>query len=158
MLVSVARITAVVALAIAVPISPLLSTQTQAFQYIQEYTGLVSPGILAVFLCGLLYKKTASIAAIIGILASIVVALSLKLLPINMPFIDEMMYTLVLTTAVIIFVSLSTNPEDEDPKAIRTTAETFRTSGGFAVAAYAVLLFVAMIYAALWDPHLGFMF
>lgn len=32
----------------------------QAFQYIQEYTGLVSPGILAVFLMGLFWKKTTS--------------------------------------------------------------------------------------------------
>ena len=157
-LVTVGRITAVVALVIAICIAPLLSTLGQAFQYIQEYTGVVSPGILAVFVCGLFYKKTTSNGAIVGVLASIVIALLLKFLPINMPFIDQMMYTLVLTVAVIVFVSLSSNPVDDDEKAIKTTAETFKTSGGFAIASYAVLLIVAVIYAAFWNPQLGFAF
>ena len=157
-LVTVGRITAVVALVVAIFLAPMLSTLGQAFQYIQEYTGVVSPGILAVFVCGLFYKKTTSNAAIIGVLASIVIALLLKFLPINMPFIDQMMYTLVLTIAVIVFVSLSSNPVDDDEKAIKTTAETFKTSGGFAIASYAVLLIVAVIYAAFWNPQLGFGF
>ena len=48
------------------------------FQYIQEYTGLVSPGILAVFIMGLFWKKTTTKAAIYGVLSSIVIALLLK--------------------------------------------------------------------------------
>src|SRR5574344_502557 len=157
-LVTVGRITAVVALAIAIFVAPLLSSLGQAFQYIQEYTGVVSPGILAVFLCGLFYKKATSNAAVIGVLASIVIALLLKFLPINMPFMDQMMYTLVLTIAVIVFVSLSTNDKDDDEKAIQTTCTTFKTSGGFAIASYAVLIIVAFIYAAFWNPQLGFAF
>jgi SSS family solute:Na+ symporter len=46
------------------------------FQYIQEYTGLVSPGILAVFLMGLFWKKTSVKGAIIGVVSSIPVALA----------------------------------------------------------------------------------
>ena len=157
-LVAVGRLTAVVALVIAIFIAPLLSSLGQAFQYIQEYTGLVSPGILAVFICGLFYKKTTSNAAITGVLASIVIALLLKFMPINMPFIDQMMYTFILTVAVIVFVSLSSNPEDDAPKAIRTTAETFKTSKTFAIASYAVLLIIAVIYAAYWNTDLGFAF
>ncbi|MCR5537008.1 MAG: sodium/sugar symporter [Succinivibrio sp.] len=157
-LVSMGRITAVVALVIAIILAPMLSTLGQAFQYIQEYTGVVSPGILAVFLCGLFYKKTTSKAAIIGVLASIVIALVLKFLPISMPFIDQMFYTLFLTVAIIVFVSLSTNPNYDDEKAIETTAQTFKTSSGFAVASYAVLLIVTVIYLAFWDPVIGFAF
>lgn len=56
-LVNVGRVSAVVALIIACFIAPLLGNIGQAFQYIQEYTGLVSPGILAVFLLGLFWKK-----------------------------------------------------------------------------------------------------
>jgi len=47
-LVTVGRITAAVALVIALIVAPLLKSLPQVFQYIQEYTGLVSPGILAV--------------------------------------------------------------------------------------------------------------
>ena len=157
-LVTVGRITAVVALVIAIFIAPMLSTLGQAFQYIQEYTGVVSPGILAVFLCGLFYKKANSTGAVVGVLSSIVIALLLKFLPIGMPFMDQMMYTCILTIAVIVFVSLSTIEADDDEKAIATSAKTFKTSGGFAIASYAILLIVAAIYAAFWNPSLGFAF
>ena len=157
-LVTVGRITAIVALVIAIFLAPMLSSLGQAFQYIQEYTGVVSPGILAVFLCGLFYKKANSTGAVVGVLSSIVIALLLKFLPIGMPFMDQMMYTCILTIAVIVFVSLSTNEADDDEKAIATSAKTFKTSGGFAIASYAILLIVAAIYAAFWNPSLGFAF
>ncbi len=149
-LVNIGRLTAVVALVIAVFVAPMLGVLDQAFQYIQEYTGLVSPGILAVFLCGLFWKHTTSKGAIIGVLASIPIALLLKFLPISMPFMDQMMYTCVLTIATIVFVSLATSENDDDPKGIVLTAETFKTSGGFAVASYAVMIIVAVLYAVFW--------
>ena len=157
-LVNVGRLSACVALGIAIVIAPMLGALGQAFQFIQEYTGVVSPGILAVFLCGLFYKKTTSNGAIAGVLASIVIALLLKFLPINMPFLDQMMYTLILSMAVIVFVSLSSSEVDDDEKGIVLTAKTFKTSGGFAVASYAVLLIVVLIYAAFWSKDLGFAF
>ena len=49
-LVLTGRISVIAALAIAVFVAPALNTMPQMFQYIQEYTGVVSPGILAVFL------------------------------------------------------------------------------------------------------------
>jgi SSS family solute:Na+ symporter len=49
---------------IAVIMAPLLGGIDQAFQFIQEYTGVVSPGILAVFILGLFWKKTSNKAAI----------------------------------------------------------------------------------------------
>ncbi len=157
-LVNVGRMSAVCALVIAVFIAPMLASLGQAFQFIQEYTGVVSPGILAVFLCGLFYKKTTSKGAIVGVLASIVIALLLKFLPISMPFMDQMLYTMILTIAVIVFVSLSSSEVDDDEKAIVLTAKTFKTSNGFAVASYAILLIVALIYAAFWNQQLGFAF
>lgn len=51
--VNMGRITASVALITAVLLAPQLQNVPQVFQHIQEYTGLVSPGILAVFLMGL---------------------------------------------------------------------------------------------------------
>ncbi|MDF4628649.1 sodium/glucose cotransporter, partial [Vibrio parahaemolyticus] len=108
-LVNVGRTAAVVALIIACLIAPMLGGIGQAFQYIQEYTGLVSPGILAVFLLGLFWKKTTSKGAIIGVVASIPFALFLKFMPLSMPFMDQMLYTLLFTMVVIAFTSLSTS-------------------------------------------------
>jgi SSS family solute:Na+ symporter len=39
------------------------------FQFIQKYTGFISPGILAVFLLGMFWKRTTATAGIVGILA-----------------------------------------------------------------------------------------
>ncbi len=154
-LVRVGRLTAIIALIIAIFIAPLLSSLGQAFQFIQEYTGVVSPGILSVFLCGLFYKKANSKGAVVGVLCSIVIAFLLKFLPLQMGFLDQMFYNWILTTAIIAFVSLSTNEGDDDPKAIVTTAKTFKTTGGFAVASYAILIIVAVIYTAFWNVQLG---
>ena len=149
-LVNIGRLTAIVALGIAIFVAPLLGAIEQAFQFIQEYTGLVSPGILAVFMLGLFWKKTSTKGATIGVLASIPVALMLKFLPISMPFLDQMMYTFILTCAIIIFVSLATSETDDDPKGIPLTKEVFATSTSFKIGSYIVFLITAALYALFW--------
>lgn len=149
-LVPVGRIAVIVSLAIAVLVAPALDTMPQMFQYIQEYTGVVSPGILAVFLMGLFWKKSNSKGAIIGVISSIPVALLLKFLPIEMPFLDQMMYTCLITMVVIIMVSLLTAKTDEDPKSIPLPKETFKTGKNFNIAAYAILLILVVLYTVFW--------
>lgn len=148
--VNTGRITAAVALVVAVLLAPQLQSVPQVFQYIQEYTGLVSPGILAVFLMGLFWKKTTTKGAIYGVLGSIVIALLLKSPAVQLPFLDQMYYTLILTIVIIVGVSLTTNPYDEDPKAIHTTAELFKTTPAFNIGAYTILVLVAFLYAVFW--------
>ena len=149
-LVPVGRITVIVALVIAVVVAPVLESMPQMFQYIQEYTGVVSPGILAVFLMGLFWKKANSTGAIVGVIASIPVALLLKFLPIEMPFLDQMMYTCLITIATIMMVSLVTANYDEDPKSIPLPKETFITSRSFNISAYVLMLILALLYTVFW--------
>ncbi|MBG2800858.1 sodium/sugar symporter [Proteus sp. WDL240414] len=149
-LVNVGRISAVVALIIACFIAPLLGGIDQAFQYIQEYTGLVSPGILAVFLLGLFWKKTNAKGAIIGVVLSIPFALFLKLMPLGMPFLDQMMYTFIFTTVVIALVSLTSTKTDDSVGAIALTDKTFKTQSGFNIASYAIMVILCVLYAVFW--------
>lgn len=149
-LVPVGRIVVIIALAIAVILAPALDSMPQMFQYIQEYTGFVSPGILAVFLMGLFYKKTTTKAAIIGVLISIPVAAMLKYLPTEMPFLDQMFYTCLITIATIVMVSLSTADSDEDPKAIPLTKETFTTGKYFNISAYIIMTILVVLYTVFW--------
>ena len=149
-LVPVGQISAGVFLIIAMLIAPALGSIGQMFQYIQEYTGLVSPGILALFLLGLFWKKTTNQGAITGVVLSIPIALALKLLPIDMPFIDQMFYTCLLTMAIIVMVSLCTCKEEDDVKAIPLTSNMFQTKRDFHIAAYAICLLLVVIYAAFW--------
>lgn len=149
-LVPVGRIAVFVALVIAVLVAPALQTMPQMFQYIQEYTGVVSPGILAVFVMGLFWKKTSTKGAIVGVLSSIPIALLLKILPTELPFIDQMMYATLLTMATIVMVSLVSSKHDEDPKSIPLPRETFITGKPFNIAAYAIMAILAILYALFW--------
>ncbi len=78
-LVWVGRIVVIASLIIACIVAPILGPIEQMFQYIQEYTGLVSPGILAVFMLGLFWKKTSTKGAVAGVLSSIPIAFALKI-------------------------------------------------------------------------------
>ena len=139
-LVTAGRLSAAVALVVACLLAPLMASFDQMFQYIQEYTGIVSPGILAVFIMGLFWKKTTNRGAITGVLASIPVALLLKFLPIDMPFLDQMMYTFIITVVVIALVSLTTCKGDDDGKALRLTSDVFRTDRVFNICAYTICI------------------
>ena len=149
-LVSVGRITAAVALVVAMFIAPVMGNIPQMFQYIQEYTGLVSPGILGVFLMGIFWKKTTNKSAIVGVLVSIVVALLLKSTAVDLPFLDQMFYTLLITIVIIMGVSLTTSDEIEDPKGIDLTAKIFKTDSVFNIATYALLIILALLYTMFW--------
>ena len=157
--VNVGRLSAAAALVIACIMAPLLGGIEQAFQFIQEYTGLVSPGILGVFLLGLFWKKTTNRGAIVGALASIPIALYFKVgqngwsdspFFVNVPFLDQMGYTLLLTMGIIMLVSLQQNQGKDDPKGIPLSRELFKTSPKFNIGAFAALIIIAALYAFFW--------
>ena len=158
--VNVGRISAAVALIIAAIMAPLLGGIDQAFQFIQEYTGVVSPGILAVFLLGLFWKKSTNKGAIYGVLASIPIAMYFKVGPngwsdspffVNVPFMDQMGYTALLTMVVIIIVSLMQHKGEDDPKGIPLSKELFKTSTVFNIGAFAIMIILVALYAFFWN-------
>jgi len=157
--VNVGRLSAAVALIIAAITAPLLGGIDQAFQFIQEYTGVVSPGILAVFLLGLFWKKTTNKAAIIGALTSIPIAMYFKVAPkgwsnssffIDTPFMNQMGYTLILTMIVIVITSLIQHKGKEDEKGIPITKQLFKTSPIFNIGSFAVMIILVALYAVFW--------
>ena len=175
--VGMGRLSATIALIIACIMAPLLGGIDQAFQFIQEYTGVVSPGILAVFILGLFWKKTTNKGAIVGALASIPIAMYFKVAPkgwstssifVDVPFMDQMGYTAILTAIVIIIVSLCQNrtvfgiKADEpymfklvtkyfdDAKGIPLTKSLFRTSSEFNIGAFAVMIILVVLYSLFW--------
>ncbi len=157
--VNVGRISAGVALLIACIMAPLLGGIDQAFQFIQEYTGVVSPGILAIFLLGLFWKKTTNKGAIAGALMSIPIAMYFKVAPkgwsssaffVDVPFMDQMAYTTLLTMLVIGLVSYTENNGAEDAKGITISKGLFNTSPLFNVGAFAVMILLTVIYALFW--------
>ena len=158
-LVRVGRISVLISLAIAMWIAPNLGNIGQVFIYIQEYTGVVSPGILAVFLTGIFWKKTTNNAAIWGVLFSIPVAMYFKIAPngwsslpifINdVPFMHQMGITF-LATALIIFLISFLEGNNDDPKSINISKKLFETDSSFNIPAFVVLLITTFLYAFFW--------
>ncbi len=149
-LVNVGRVVAFVALFIAIIMAPVMGNIPQMFQYIQEYTGLVSPGILAVFIMGLFWKKATNKGAIAGVLSSILIAFLLKATIVDLPFLDQMFYTMLITMVIIAGVSITTSETDDDPKGIPLVASTFKTGPAFNISAYAILLILVVLYTVFW--------
>ena len=158
-LVRVGRITATVALVIAVIIAPMLNNLGQVFQYIQEYTGVVSPGILAVFIMGLFWKKSTNKGAIWGVVLSIPIALYFKVGPnqwydaiffINLPFMDQMMWTWLLSMLIIFIVSHFDRKGADHGKGITLSRTLFKTDSSFNVSALIICIIVAILYIVFW--------
>ena len=148
-LVRTGRITAAVALAIACFMAPLLGGIDQAFQFIQEYTGIVSPGILAIFLLGLFWKKTTNKAAIWGAILSIPIAIAFKFLS-GMPFMNQMGLTAIATMVVIVIVSKMFGSGEDDANGIDLSGGLFKTSPVFNISAFAICIITAVLYAMFW--------
>lgn len=148
--VNVGRISAAVALVIASVMAPLLGGIDQAFQFIQEYTGIVSPGILGVFMLGLFWKKTTNKAAIWGALLSIPVALVLKMEALNLPWMDQMGLATLITMAIIIVMSLVQNKGADDAKGIPLNKGIFETTPAFNIISFAIMLILVMLYSLFW--------
>ena len=158
-LVTVGRISATVALIIAVFLAPQLKSLGQVFQYIQEYTGVVSPGILAVFMLGLFWRKTTNNAAIWGVLASIPIALYFKVGPngwidsplfVELPFMNQMFITWILTMLVMVAISYFEGKGKDQEKSIVISKNLFKTGPAFNIGAFAICLILVMLYAMFW--------
>ena len=106
-LVNVGRITSVCALVIALcSVYPILGSMDQAFQFIQEYSGFVYPGIVVIFGLGLLWKRASGPAAVVAAIGTFVFSIAFKFLMPNTPFMLRMGYVFMVLVAIFIPMSL----------------------------------------------------
>lgn len=149
-LVQVGRTVAIVCMLIAVMLAPQLSSLDQVFQYIQEYTGMVSPGVLAIFIMGLFWKKSTANAALTAAVLSIPLSLVMKYALPGLPFMDRMGVAFLAAVALIVAISWWENKGKDDPKSI-TIDSTWRTTDPvFAIAAFGILGITAALYTIFW--------
>jgi SSS family solute:Na+ symporter len=114
-LVNTGRWAVVISITVAAFVAPALRSLDQAYQFIQEYVGFLSPGVLAIFLLGLFWKKTTSGAALFGTILTIPLSATLKFLPDwtggmfpVYPFLDRMFITFWVVLFLMIIISLFT--------------------------------------------------
>jgi solute:Na+ symporter, SSS family len=149
-LVTVGRITAVVAILLAIATArPLLGSFDQAFQYIQEYTGFFTPGIVVIFLLGLFWKRANELGALAATVGSFVLSIALKTWWPELPFMDRMGLVFLLALALAIGLSLI-SPIAPQANRIQMGGVTFRTSQAFNVGAVGVIVILVALYTAWW--------
>ena len=143
------RATALLAMIIAmVAAQPLLGNFDQAFQYIQEFTGFFTPGIVAIFLLGMFWRKTTATGALLAAVGSAVLSLAMKLLVPTLPFIDRVGLVFLLCLVIAVVWSLA-KPQPQ-PGHIELSGVSFATTTGFNAAGIVVSCMLAFFYITWW--------
>ena len=156
-MVLVGRWAVVIAMVIAAIVTPALKSLDQAYQFIQEYVGFISPGVLAIFLLGLFWKKTTANAAMAGALLTIPISTVLKFLPVwtngafpDFPFLDRMSITFVSILLVMIAMSLINPKKENDTHTIEVDKSMFRITTGFAIGSIIIMGILLALYTVFW--------
>ena len=148
-LVSIGRIVVVVSFIIACVVAPALQGLGQVFQYIQEYTGYVSPGVFAIFVFGVFWRKTTPQAALVAAILTIPLSGALAFLFPALPFIDRMGIVFLVLAAQMIVMSLVQSGENQ-PNSIELSPGLFKTSAAFNVGALVIIGILAGLYIVYW--------
>lgn len=175
-LVRIGKITVVVAMLVAAVIAPFLGIDKKGgFEFIQEYTGFVSPGIFAMFILGFFWKKTSSNAALFATIGGFVLSVVFKFLPqlvnlgflsdygfatlveqkdktmaFEIPFIDRMGFVFILCVLLMVVISLWDEKRGIVSKGLEVDTKMFKVSNGFAVGTLIIVGLLVALYTIFW--------
>jgi SSS family solute:Na+ symporter len=143
------RIVAVAAMVIAmIAARPLLGNFDQAFQFIQEFTGFFTPGIVVIFMLGIFYPKTTATAALTAAIASAVLSFAFSVFAPELPFIDRVGLVFLLCAGLAVGIShLQPQPQ---AGAVDLSGISFATSNSFNLSALLVTLILCAFYITWW--------
>jgi SSS family solute:Na+ symporter len=149
-LVTIGRVVSLSALIIAgVVARPLLGNFDQAFQYIQEFTGFFTPGIVAIFLLAIFWKNATANGALAAAIGSAAFSVAAKVYWPSLPFIDRVGLAFVLCVLLGMLVSRMQGTEAH-PDAIEYSEVDTSTTAGFNWASVAIVLILTGLYATWW--------
>ncbi|WP_214229432.1 sodium/sugar symporter [Pedobacter sp. B4-66] len=156
-MVNVGRWAVVISMLVAAIVTPSLKSLDQAYQFIQEYVGFISPGVLAIFLLGFYWKRTTTAAAMTGALITIPLSTVLKFLPVwtngafpDYPFLDRMAIDFVVIVILMIVISLSRPQKIANENAIEVDTSMFKISTSFAIGSILIMGILTALYTVFW--------
>lgn len=144
------RIAILVSFALALLISPLLANFGQAFEYIQVYTGYISPGILSIFLLGFFWKKTTANSALVSAILSIVLSSLIAYVWPEFPFMNRMGVVFWICALVMIAISLIESKGKESSNAFVVNKDWFKVTPEFRYGTIAIIAVFCIIYYIFW--------
>lgn len=147
-LVHVGRWASFVSLVIAVAIVPMLSGLDQAFLYIQEFTGFVSPGALSIFLAGFFYRRATANGALAAALGSFAFSTLLKVFCPALPWMDRMGIVFLLCCGLIVLLGKKQAQTEDSSVSIHSSL--FRTSKLFNILSCVIIAILIGFYWLWW--------
>jgi SSS family solute:Na+ symporter len=171
-LVGIGKITIVAAMIIAIGVAPFLGIDKKGgFQYIQEYTGFVSPGIFAMFILGFFWKKTTSNAALFATIGGFLFSIIFKFMPsfadlsflydfgfavpnaegvYEIPFIDRMGFVFLICVIGMYIISIYEHKKGVKTKGLEIDKSMFKMSPSFTVGMLVIVSVLAVLYTIFW--------
>ncbi len=167
----IGKITVIMALLVAVLIAPFLGIDKKGgFEFIQEYTGFVSPGIFAMFILGFFWKKTTSNAALFATVGGFVFSVIFKFLPkfadlsflepmgfaakvegvYEIPFIDRMGFVFVICIIGMWIISTIENKRGVKTNGLEIDRSMFKLNPSFTVGTLIVGGILTALYTIFW--------
>lgn len=156
-MVKVGRWAVAISMTIAAIVTPALKSLDQAYQFIQEYVGFISPGVLAIFLLGFFWKRTTATAAMTGALITIPLSTVLKFLPVwtngafpDLPFFNRMEIDFVVIVILMVGISLMKPKALTNEQAIEVDTSMFKFSTSFAIGSVLIMGILTALYTVFW--------
>lgn len=145
------------------------------FTFIQKYTGFISPGVFAMFLLGMFWKRTTGTAALVGVILGFVLAIFFNSFAIGIfgketwlytaftyeklengvvhtiteiPFLINMGWSFFITIVVMVLISLA-GPK-VNPKAFAIDSKMFKVDARTLVLIVVTLLLLTALYVRFW--------
>ena len=119
------------------------------FNYIQEFQGFISPGILTVFLFGLFIPKTPRVCGLVGLFLSPVIYGYLYWQHQNIAFLNRMAITVIALVCILGAITLF-KPLKEPIKMPEQSKLEMKSSKGAAIVGIVVCILTAILYVIFW--------
>ncbi len=169
-LVSVGRIAIIGAMVLAIVIAPFMGIDKKGgFEFIQEYTGYVSPGIFALFILGFFWKRTTSNAALFALIGGVTFSILTKYIPtwtgVNdclfytafldgdvymIPFMDRMGWVFIFCVVSMVIITLADPASKNNPKGLEIDAKMFKLEPSFIFGMVVVVMAIVALYTYFW--------
>ena len=148
-LIDIGRAAVIISILIAtIMAKPLLGSFESIFQYIQNFTGYFSPGIVVIFLVALFWKKATSLSVLIAALISLFASIIISVLFPELPFIHRMTIVFILS-AFGCWLTAFAQGYKIHKKAINLNGINFSTSRAFNINTSIILSVLILIYVML---------
>ena len=171
-MVNIGRISIVAAMVLAMVVAPFMGIDKKGgFQYIQEYTGFVSPGVFAMFFLGFFWKKTSSNAALFATIGGFVLSIIFKFMPnyvdlswlassgyaianstgvFEIPFLDRMGIVFLICLVGMYFISMNDIRKGVQTNGLEVDRSMFKLHPAFVVGVLILFGIITALYTILW--------